>query len=132
MTKMLPRWLKVFPGSFRIQESQETQAWSWDREVPPWSKKWQPTQFSCLENSIGRAAWQGTVHSVVEDSDTTRWLSTHTEPFLFFIIMYSTTFIVLFKKVFKFFYTQWNTLACRKWETFKMKQLTQTWEWLGD
>ena len=30
-----------------------------------------PLQFSCLENSMDRGAWQATVHGVTEESDTT-------------------------------------------------------------
>ena len=30
-----------------------------------------PLQYSCLENTIGREAWQATVHGVRKESDTT-------------------------------------------------------------
>ena len=33
-----------------------------------------PLQYSCLENSMGRGAWQATVHGTIE-SDMTEWLS---------------------------------------------------------
>ena len=36
-----------------------------------------PLQYSCLESSMGRGAWQATVHGVTE-SDTTEQLSRHT------------------------------------------------------
>ena len=32
----------------------------------PWEEAWQPLQFSCLENSTDRGAWQATVHRVAE------------------------------------------------------------------
>ena len=134
MTKIFPRWLKVFPGSFPIQEPQEMQTWSWDQEDSPWSRKWQPTQFSCLENSMGRAAWQSTVHRV-EKRLRHDLVTEHTRrTFFFFFHSHDTQQLLLccLKIFLKFFCTQWNTLACRKWETFKVKQLTQTWEWLGD
>ena len=40
----------------------------------PWRRKWQPNQYSCLENSMDRGTWWATVH-VVAKSQT--WLSTH-------------------------------------------------------
>ena len=36
--------------------------------IPSWW--WQPLQYSCLENSMDRGAWQATVHRITE-SDTT-------------------------------------------------------------
>ena len=30
-------------------------------EKIPWGRKWQPTQYSCLENPMNRGAWQATV-----------------------------------------------------------------------
>ena len=34
-------------------------------EDPPW-RAWQPTPFSCLENSMGRGAWWATVHGITK------------------------------------------------------------------
>ena len=42
---------------------------SWD-----WRRGWLPLQFSCLENPMGRDAWEAVVHGVAE-SDMTDWLS---------------------------------------------------------
>ena len=36
-----------------------------------------PFQYSCLENSMGRGAWQAAVHGVSKDSDMAERLSTH-------------------------------------------------------
>ena len=36
-----------------------------------------PLQYSCLENSIGRGAWQATVHSVAKSQTQLRQLSVH-------------------------------------------------------
>ena len=36
-----------------------------------------PLQYSSLENSMVRGAWQATVHGVSKESDTTEQLSTH-------------------------------------------------------
>ena len=37
-----------------------------------------PLQYSCLENPMGRGAWQVTVHGVTKSQDTTRPLTHHT------------------------------------------------------
>ena len=37
-----------------------------------------PLQYSCLENSMDRRAWWGTVHGVAKDSDTTQQLNNTT------------------------------------------------------
>ena len=34
--------------------------------IPGWSRKWQPLQYSCLENSTNRRAWQATVHGAAK------------------------------------------------------------------
>ena len=31
-----------------------------------WRRKWQPLQYSCLENPMDRGAWQAMVHGVAE------------------------------------------------------------------
>ena len=36
-----------------------------------------PLQYSCLENPLGRGAWQATVHEVAKESDTTEQLQQH-------------------------------------------------------
>ena len=41
----------------------------WVRRIP-WSRKWQPSQYSCLENSMEKSRW-ATVHTVAE-SDMTK------------------------------------------------------------
>ena len=33
----------------------------------PWRSKWQPLQYSCLDNPMERGAWQATVHGVTRD-----------------------------------------------------------------
>ena len=43
---------------------------SWIRKIPGGGN---PLQYSCLEKSMDRGAWQATVHGVAE-SDTTEWL----------------------------------------------------------
>ena len=41
-----------------------------------WSRKWNPLQYSCLEDSMGRGAWWVMVHGVAE-SDMTEHTCTH-------------------------------------------------------
>ena len=43
----------------------------WHRKIP-WRRKWQPTQYSYLENSMDREAWQATAHGVAKSRT---WLS---------------------------------------------------------
>ena len=43
----------------------------------PLSRKWQSTQYSCLENPMDRVAWRVTVNGVLK-SDMTEQLSMHT------------------------------------------------------
>ena len=48
----------------------------WIRKIP-WSGKWQPTQYSCLENSMDRGAWWATVCECRRELDMTEQLGTH-------------------------------------------------------
>ena len=41
----------------------------------PWRRKWQLTAYSCLQNSMDRGAWWGTVHGFAKSQT---WLNTHT------------------------------------------------------
>ena len=42
---------------------------SWVRKIP-WNRKWQPLQYSCLENSMDRGSWR--VHGITKSQT---WLS---------------------------------------------------------
>ena len=42
----------------------------------PWRRKWQPLQYSCLENSMDRGTWWATVHGVAESAMTEHISST--------------------------------------------------------
>ena len=48
-----------------MQKMQETWIQSLDWEEP-WRRKWQPTQYSCLENPKDKGAWQATTHEVAK------------------------------------------------------------------
>ena len=37
----------------------------WVRKIT-WRRKWQPLQYSCLENPMNRGAWRATVHGVTK------------------------------------------------------------------
>ena len=58
------------PGWFRGKESacqyRRCRSHPWHRKIP-WRRKWQPTQYSYLENSMDREAWWATVQRVRYD-----------------------------------------------------------------
>ena len=63
---------------------------SWVRKIP-WRKKWQPLQYSCLENPMDIRTWWATAHGLTE-SDTTTFAyktarCTFLYPFTFNILM---------------------------------------------
>ena len=46
-----------------------------------------PFQYSCLENSMNRRAWQATVHGVTKEPDTTYQLNNNDGNFMQFAIL---------------------------------------------
>ena len=40
-----------------------------------WRRKWQPTQYSCLENPRDRGAWWAAVYGVTQSRIRVKWLS---------------------------------------------------------
>ena len=50
---------------------QETWVQSLGQEYPPGEGNGFPLQYSCLENSVNREAWQATVHGTAK-SDTSK------------------------------------------------------------
>ena len=44
----------------------------------PWSRKWQPLQYSCLENSMDRRVWWATVHETAKSWTQQAIEHTHT------------------------------------------------------
>ena len=53
-----------------MQEKKEMSIPGWERS--PGGGHGNPLQYSCLENPIGRGAWQATVHGVLS-SDAMSW-----------------------------------------------------------
>ena len=45
----------------------------------PWSRKWQPLQYSCLENPMDREAWWATIHGVEKAGHD--WVTKHLRAF---------------------------------------------------
>ena len=37
----------------------------------PWSRRWQPIPYPCLENPVDRGAWRATVHGVTKELKAT-------------------------------------------------------------
>ena len=56
-----------------MQEMQGTPFSTWDGRIPGEGND-NPLQYSCMENSMDRGAWQVTIHGVAE-SDTIEQLS---------------------------------------------------------
>ena len=52
------------------------ESYPWIEKIP-WGRKWNPSQCSCLENSMDREAWKGIVHGVTK-SDMNEHTHTHT------------------------------------------------------
>ena len=51
-----------------------------------WRRKWQPLQYSCLENPMNRGAWRATVHGVTKSQTRlSDWAGTYTHTTSFFI-----------------------------------------------
>ena len=69
----------------------------------PWRRKWQPAQYSCLENPIDRGAWQAAVHRVAKSqtrlsAHACRTLDTvHQSVFQLIIILCLTVSNLIFK-----------------------------------
>ena len=63
----LPQWLRI---CLPMQETCRRCGFdSWVGKIP-WARKWQPTTYSCLENSMDGGVWQAVVHGISE-LDTT-------------------------------------------------------------
>ena len=57
----------------KCRNPRRSQFYPWVRKIP-WSRKCQPLQYSCLENSMDRGAWWATVHGGHKELDMTERL----------------------------------------------------------
>ena len=63
-----------------VPETQRYGFETWVRKIP-WSWKWQPTQYSCLENSMDREAWWATVYGIAKSwAKLSDWAHTIKQP----------------------------------------------------
>ena len=79
----LPRWCSGKESSCQCRRHRRCGFSPWVRKIP-WSRKWQPApvflpgkfhgQYSCLENSMDRGAWQTTVPGVAKSRTWPRTL----------------------------------------------------------
>ena len=62
-----------------------------------WRRKWQPTQYSCLEKSMDRGAWQARVHGVAK---SWTWLSHYHSLLSHIIFSYHYCIKIIVKMIF--------------------------------
>ena len=67
----LPRWLSGKEFTCQCRRCKRCGFYPWVRKIP-WSRKWQPANFFCLENAMDKGVWPTTVHGV---SKSRTWLS---------------------------------------------------------
>ena len=73
----------VVKNPLTLQETQRHRFAPWVRKIP-WGRKWQPLQYSCLENSMDRGAWQATVHGVTKSwTQLSNWACMHIRIFTY-------------------------------------------------
>ena len=61
----LPRWRSGKESACQCRRGERCEFDPWIGKIP-WSREWQPTQYSCLENSMNRGAWRARVHAVAK------------------------------------------------------------------
>ena len=61
----LPGWLSGKEPTCQCKRCRRQEFDPWIGKIP-WSRKWHPLQYSCLENSMGRGTWWATAHGVTE------------------------------------------------------------------
>ena len=66
----LPRWLSGKESTCQCRREKRLGFNPWVRKIP-WRRRWQPLQYSYLENPMDRGAWWAMVHEVSQKSDRT-------------------------------------------------------------
>ena len=62
-----PRWLSGKESACQCRSGSRSHGFHPGVGKIPWRRKWQPTQYSCLENPMDKEAWWATVHSVAKE-----------------------------------------------------------------
>ena len=63
-----------------------------------------PLQYSCLENSMDRGAWQATVHRITKGLTQLKQLSMHSHMYIFITVKHNIRYITLYSicKIYNF------------------------------
>ena len=69
------RWCHGKQSTCQCRRHKKCRFDPWVRKTP-WSRKWQPTPYSCLENPMDRGAWQAIVHGIAKSWTQLKWRST--------------------------------------------------------
>ena len=84
-----------FPGGSVVKKSacqcKRCKFNAWVGKIP-WRGNGNPLQYSCLENPMGRGAWQATVHGVTKESDMT-WRVNSSNKYIFFKYIYMYLYV---------------------------------------
>ena len=70
----LPRWLSGKESVCQCNRCRRHEFNYWVGKTP-WQRKWQPLQYSCLENPMDRGAWRATVHGIAKSWTQLKQLS---------------------------------------------------------
>ena len=71
-----PRWFSGNEPTCQYRRYRRCGFNPWVWKIP-WRRKWQPVQYSCLENLTDRGAWQAVVHGVTRSWTGLKQLSMH-------------------------------------------------------
>ena len=63
--RVQPRWCSSKEFACQWERGKRCEFCPWVGKIP-WSRKWQPLQYSCPKNPMDRGAWQATIHGVAK------------------------------------------------------------------